>query len=202
MSHGTEHHVEEAHHAEHASHDPFDRRVATTMAIVAAVLACVVLLSHRSHNETLQNEIRSNDDVTLAANQWAYYQAKKIRQYAFEANAEFLAVMRKDMKTPEAAQEADDLIKKWQEKTKKWEGEAAQIEEKARDYEKEAAEFHKESEEAHHRSGRFDLGELGIELALVLCSVALLTKGRPYWYAGMAIGLAGMAVAITGFFLR
>src|SRR4051812_34094187 len=70
MAHGTEHHLEEAHHAEHARHDPFDRRVAMTMAIVAAALACVTMLSHRAHNETLKN-------TTEAANQWAYFQAKK-----------------------------------------------------------------------------------------------------------------------------
>src|SRR5438445_140893 len=54
MAEGTEKHLEHAEHARHAAHDPFDRRVAMTMAIVAAVLACVTMLSHRSHNETLR----------------------------------------------------------------------------------------------------------------------------------------------------
>ena len=36
MSQGTEHHVEEAEHAAHAAHNPFDRKVALSMAIVAA----------------------------------------------------------------------------------------------------------------------------------------------------------------------
>lgn len=202
MSHGTEHHLEEAHHAQHASLDPFDRRVAMTMAIVAAVLACVTMLSHRSHNQTLQNQIRSNDNITLASNQWAYYQAKKIRQYAFEANAEFLAVLRKDMKTPEAAQEAERLIERWQARTKKWEGEAAQIEEKARGHDEKAEQFQKASEEAHHRSDRYDLGELGVELALVLCSVAVLTKRKEYWLTGIAVGIVGVVVAVSGLFLH
>jgi hypothetical protein len=33
--------------------DPFDRHVAMSMAIVAALLACVTMLSHRAHTETL-----------------------------------------------------------------------------------------------------------------------------------------------------
>ena len=47
MSHGMEEHLEHAEHAQHAAHNPFDRRVAMSMAIVAAVLACVAMLSHR-----------------------------------------------------------------------------------------------------------------------------------------------------------
>ena len=51
MSHGTEHHLEHAEHAQHQAHDPFDRRVAVSMAIMAAVLAGVTLASHRGHTE-------------------------------------------------------------------------------------------------------------------------------------------------------
>ena len=92
MSHGTEHHVEESHHAEHASHDEFTKRVAMSMAIIAAALAFVTLLSHRSHNATIQNQIRSNDNLTEASDKWGYFQAKKNRQYMLEADAQLLAV--------------------------------------------------------------------------------------------------------------
>ena len=37
-----------------------------------------------------------------------------------------------------------------------------------------------------------------IELALVLCSVAVLTKRAPFWYSGIAIGLIGAAVGLSG----
>ena len=53
MSHGPEHHIEHAEHAVHASHDEFNKRVTMSIAIVAAVLACVTMLGHRAHNETL-----------------------------------------------------------------------------------------------------------------------------------------------------
>ena len=45
------------------------------------------------------------------------------------------------------------------------------------------------------------LGELGIELALVLCSVAVLTKRPGFWYSGMAFGLVGLAVSLSSFLL-
>ena len=53
-----------------------------------------------------------------------------------------------------------------------------------------------------HRADRFDLGELGVELGLVLCSVAILTKRSLFWLIGMNATLVGVAVAATAFFLR
>ena len=53
---------------------------------------------------------------------------------------------------------------------------------------------------AHDGSNFFDLGELGIELALVLCSVAMLAKSRMLWIVGIVIGTLGFAVAMCGFF--
>ena len=50
-------------------------------------------------------------------------------------------------------------------------------------------------------AGRFDLGELGIELALVFCSLAVLTKRLGFWYSGISVGLIGGVVALTAFLL-
>src|SRR5947209_13074464 len=154
MSHGTEHHLEETEHVQHASHDPFDRRVAMTMTIVAATLACVTMLSHRAHNATLKN-------TTEAANQWAYYQAKKNRSYLYEVSRTQLPVLAANSETSTKAQA---LVAEWDRKLAKWEKDTEEIKEKAEHFEKEA-------ETAHHRSDYFDGGELGVELSLVLCSV-------------------------------
>jgi hypothetical protein len=182
MAHGTEHHLEEAHHAEHARLDPFDRRVAMTMAIVAAALACVTMLSHRAHNETLQN-------TTEAADQWAYFQAKKNRSYLYEVSTSELPLLAAN---PQASARAKQLAQDWEEKLAKWKQETKEIEETAKEFEKKA-------EEAHHRGNHFDLGELGVELALVLCSIAVLTKRPPFWYTGIAVGAVGFVVAMGGF---
>src|SRR5438105_1387071 len=85
MTHGPEHHIEHAEHAAHASHDEFNKRVTMSIAIVAAVLACVTMLGHRSHNETLRLQGEALDYQTQAsikstetANKWAYYQSKNM----------------------------------------------------------------------------------------------------------------------------
>ena len=197
MSQGTEHHIEEAEHAQHAAHHPFDKRVAMTMAIVAAALACVTLLSHRAHNEVLQDQMLAAGKITEASDQWAYYQAKKNREYMYEADAALLAVGAKD---PAASDKAAGQIKEWKEAAAKYKEETKEIEETARKLGETADAFRERSETAHVGGNFFDLGELGIELALILCSIAVLTKRRPFWMAGILAGVVGLVVATAGFF--
>lgn len=192
MSHGPEHHLEEAEHARHAGHSPFDRRVAVTMAMVAAVLACVTMLGHRAHNRTLQGLLRANEEVTERSNQYGYYQAKKNRGYLYGALAELVRELKGDESGKKRAAA-------WEEKARKYEAESEKIREKAEEHTKEAKVEEGAAERAHHQADYFDFGELGVELSLVLCSLAVLTKRLPFWYAGILVGVAGFAYALCGF---
>src|SRR5690242_13805781 len=92
MGHTTPEHLEHAEHAQHHAHDPFARGVAVSMAIIAALLAVVTLLSHRGHTETVRLQAEANSIQTEGAHletmsnvkhtEWAdhyaWYQAKKI----------------------------------------------------------------------------------------------------------------------------
>jgi hypothetical protein len=55
---------------------------------------------------------------------------------------------------------------------------------------------------ARREADRFDLGEVLLEAALVICSITLLTSRRIFWMIGFISGLAGIAVAITGFWVH
>jgi hypothetical protein len=189
----TELHLEHAEHAHHAAHDPFDRRVMMTIAIVAAMLACVTLLSHRAHNATLQMHIEANDKYTLASDEWNRYQAKKNRQYLYEAFADQARATVK-----EGNPEIEEKIKDWRGKVAKYETENEPIFDKAKEFEKKAEELKAEAAHMHHIGDRYDLGELGVEFGLVLCSVAVLTKRRGYWFTGMGASLFGAILAGIG----
>lgn len=101
----THEHLEHAEHAEHNAHDPFNQRVAVSMAIVAAILAAISMVGHRTHNKVLQLQGDSNrllGDVnrvigdanrlgTEAAeaeveksNLFAWYQSKRQRQEQYK----------------------------------------------------------------------------------------------------------------------
>ena len=78
MAHGQPH--EEAEHAQHHAADPFDKRVAMTMVVIAALLAGVKVLGHRTHNDTLGYQIKAGVTNTEASNLWNFFQAKKMRR--------------------------------------------------------------------------------------------------------------------------
>ena len=188
MSEGTEHHIEQAEHAQHAAHHPFDKRVAMTMAIVAAALAAVTLLSHRAHADFLAKKTEESD-------QWSYYQSKKNRGYMYEADAALVKALSKDAPESDAGKKVAEQEAEWKKKAEKYEKDADKIQD-------EANHIKHEGHVAHQSGNFFDLGELGIELALILCSIAVLTKRKPFWIAGILIGLVGLAVASGGFFVE
>jgi hypothetical protein len=46
------------------------------------------------------------------------------------------------------------------------------------------------------------LGEVFLEIAIVLASLAILTKRRPMWFASILSGLVGAAIAATALLLH
>jgi hypothetical protein len=52
------------------------------------------------------------------------------------------------------------------------------------------------------RADRFDLGEVMLEAALVICSITLLTRKRVFWALGLILGCAGVALGVAGLLIR
>jgi hypothetical protein len=204
----THEHLEHAEHAQHATHDPFDKRVALTIAIIAAVLAAVTLLSHRAHNETLQLQIDAGILQTQASDKWSEFQANNIRRHEYEALGKILAVVTKE---PGKAEQAAATLADWKAKVDSYQpkesaggekkGKLDALQEQARELEQRAQEKRHESHFAHDKGSRFDLGELAVELGLVLCSIAILTKRLQFWYAGIVAAAVGAAIAATVLFM-
>src|SRR5258708_3715183 len=65
-----------------------------------------------------------------------------------------------------------------------------------------AKDFEKESARAQRKADRFDLGEVFLEIALVISSLALLTRKRFYWFLGIISGVAGLGIAATGMLMH
>jgi len=160
-------------HAEHAQHNPSLAPVSLTMAVLAVCVAVVSLLGHRSHTEEVVLQAKSSD-------QWAYYQAKNIRQHEDELfvagnNAGVVAEVREKY-----AQEAERYKK-----------EKDEIQEEARKLEREVAVERK-------RADRYDLAEVFLEIGLVITSITLLSGRRIFWHSGMVLSVVGVGVAVTG----
>jgi hypothetical protein len=169
--------------AEHGRENPSLAPISVTMAILAVCVAVVSLMGHRSHTEELLTQNRATD-------QWAYYQAKNIRLHNYQMSLDLLGMV--DFKDNAQAQKVRD---KYQSEVERYTKEQAEIEEKAKDFESESA-------RAQRRADRFDLGEVFLEIALVISSLALLSRKLIFWFLGIASGVAGLGVAVTGFLMH
>jgi hypothetical protein len=169
--------------AEHGRENPSLAPVSVTMAILAVCVAVVSLMGHRSHTEELLMQNRATD-------QWAYYQAKNIRRHNYEMSLDLLALIEFKDKT-----QADKVREKYQKEADRYTKEQAEIEEQAKDLEAESA-------RAQRKADRYDLGEVFLEIALVITSLALLTKNRFYWLLGLLGGVAGLGIAVSGHLLH
>jgi hypothetical protein len=166
-------------HAEHALHNPTMAPVSLTMAVLAVCVAVVTLLGHRAHTEEVVMQAKSSD-------QWAYYQAKNIRQH----EDELFADLSSSVASKDAAQ-LDKFREKSAQEAERYKQEKAGIQDEARKLEAEVV-----MEE--RRADRYDLAEVFLEIGLVITSITLLSGRRIFWHIGISLGVLGVAVAVTG----
>jgi hypothetical protein len=193
----THEHLEHAEHAQHHAHDPFDKRVAMTMAVVAACLASVTVVGHREHNQTILDQAQAAVYHTQASDMWNFYQAKNIRTHEYNAFAALMSSLNKDALQEEKAKKVKDY---WENKARTYEEkDLPKLKKEAEDLAAKAKQYEEKSHQAHARTNFFDGGHLFIDLALVACSIAILTKMRIFWFGGIAICALGVAIALVGF---
>jgi hypothetical protein len=152
------------------------------MTILAVLVAVVTVLGHRTHTEAILKQDQATD-------KWGEYQAQKIRSYNTTLTADLMKVL--PLTDKAAAQKlTDDYAKhqaKWTDETNKEFDEAKALE--------------KDVEQAEDRAKRFDLGEVLLEIGLVVTSITLLTRNRIYWYVGLGFSVAGIVAVVLGLLL-
>ena len=155
--------------------DPFDKRVAATMAILAAFLAVVSVLGHIMTTEELLLQQKASD-------QWSYYQAKSIRRYQSEVARDLFAGMKLGQQSAQ-----------YEKNGEKYKKDDEEIQKEAQGLEQES-----------HLHGRqalgFHFGEVFLEFSIVLASLAILTKRKFLWYASIASGTLGAVLAATVYY--
>jgi hypothetical protein len=84
------------------------------------------------------------------------------------------------------------LREKYQKEVERYSNDKDSISEKAKEQER-------ERDLLRARADRFDAGEGILEIALVICSLTLLTDKKFFWYAAVLIGAVGIVESIAGF---
>ena len=164
---------EEAEEHVHEAHSLFDKTVAGSMAIIAALLAVVSVGGQHYNTEELLKQQQSSD-------QWAFSQAKDIRRYSAEVARDLLGTVKAD---PAA-------VSRYVQDASKYKKQHDEIQDQAKDLEKES---HRSGEKAN----KFHFGEIFLEIAIVFSSLSILMKAKPLYLAGVASALIGVVISLT-----
>jgi hypothetical protein len=162
----------------HHAREPFDKMVAGTMAITAALLAAVSVLGQHYNTEKLLRQQQSSD-------QWAFYQAKNIRRYVADAARDLLTQSKAEPKS----------IEKYTKDAERYDKDMESIKEKAEGLEK-------QSESAGERAESFHIGEVFLEIGIVLSSLAILSKRKVFFYGGAISSVVGLVLAARAYLMH
>jgi Domain of unknown function (DUF4337) len=165
---------------EHAA-DPNTRRVGILVGVVGILLSVVTISSHRAHTQAVIHRTESNDA-------WAYYQAKKNREYTSEVAVTLLHGLSSD------PAKIDGPVHKLEAASAKYTADAEKIQDDANAKDK-------ETKLEEDRALRFDIGEGLLELGLVLCSLYFLARKNFFPIFGVLSSVAGTAMGVWGFLL-
>ena len=177
------HEIMEAHEARSLEDSRLTLPVAVTLSILAVLVAIATLLGHRASTEEIILQTRATD-------QWALFQAKNIRLHEMQGFADLLGTL-----SPADKEKTEALREKYLKEIDRYEQEKDEASEQAKELEK-------ERESSSRRADRYEAGEVILEIALIICSLTLLTKKRIFWLSGIALGLIGLGTTLSGFLIH
>jgi len=168
----------------------FTRRVALTTALYAVFLAVTSLGGNNAMKEMLLAQQQ-------ASNQWAYYQAKVLREHNYRGQklrAELDLWEKGETLKPEVKARFEAYIKKLGEEEKRFNLEKKDIEKVAREQEH-------ERDINRDKDPYFDYAEVLLQISIVMASVAILSGTSPIYYFSMVFAGLGVLLSLNGFTL-
>ena len=191
--------------AEAKAGDPatrFRNRAALMIALLAAVLAISGLGGGNATDDMIHNNIKASDT-------WAFFQAKNMRQTAYEiAIVEIEGDLAEPGLTPARRATMERQLAEHRATIARYESEpdpAAPNDplrgEGKRQLRAQAQAYEAAREVASEQDNSFDMAEVLLQLALVLGSVAILALNRPILLLSGILGLLGTLLTLNGFFL-
>lgn len=164
------------------------------IAILIAVLAAFLALSETAGKAAQTNYLTLNIE---AANLWAFFQAKTIRQTAVRTAAEEIrAMLGSDMPAPQAERVQRQLAA-WQATVERWESEPSTQEGRRELMARaQAAEARRDvSFAAYHQ---YEYSSAAYQLAIVLASASVVTGVALLGWVAGGLGVIGIAFALFG----
>ncbi|MBI5518431.1 MAG: DUF4337 domain-containing protein [Desulfovibrio sp.] len=163
------------------------------VAVTTIVFAVCATLSTFKGGQYSTRAVLSQSKAT---NQWAYYQAKDMKQYLHELQKDAL-----DLSLLNAGKGGEGYAKAVADKTKAYAAKIEKYEVQKEEIKKQAEGYDAAIAQAQAHSGAFGMAIIFLQIAILLSSIAALMKIQSVWYGGLAIGAIGLVYFANGFFL-
>lgn len=168
----------------------FTRRVALTTALYAVVLAIASLGATNAMKHMLLAQQQASD-------QWAFYQAKVIREHQYRIQTlrleADLAERGPTMKR-EVRQKFEELQAKLADEERRYNTEKQESLLKAKELEQDR-DLHRT------KDPYFDFAEVLLQIAIVMASIAILATSRPLYVFSLGLAIVGVVLTLNGFLL-
>lgn len=168
----------------------FTRRVALATALYAVVSAITSLGATHTMKHMLLAQQQASD-------QWAFYQAKVIREHQYRIQKFCLEVdlaERGHTMKPEARQKFEALQTKLADEEKRYNIEKKEVEQDAKKLEQER-DLHRT------KDPYFDYAEALLQIAIVMASIAILATSRSLFVFSLCLAVLGTVLTLNGFML-
>lgn len=176
--------------------NPFERRVAITIAVIAVLLAVFDSRNDNAKTDALLKSIEASGRTTEAANLWAYFQSKSIKEHTYAVQGEIMPMFSTASTEPAAREKA---LADFGRKVTKYEGEKVDIKRQAEAKEAEAAALRKIARQNIDINERCDQAALPMQLAVIFCSVAILVGISAFWWIGIVAAVLGTAIGVSSY---
>jgi hypothetical protein len=168
----------------------FSKKVALFTSIYAVILAICALGSNNSMKEMLLAQQE-------ASNQWAFYQAKNVREYLYRIEKDRLEtqiVERGDTMKPA-------VQKHYTAKIQQASAEEARLSKDKQEISAEAKKQEHERDINRTKDPYFDFAEALLQIAIVMSSVSIIASSRPVFLFSIGAAVLGSVLTLNGFLL-
>jgi hypothetical protein len=187
-------------HGEHEAHSAaadatFRRYTGIYLGIIAMLLAITALGGSHATKTIVNANIQASDT-------YGFYQARNIRQTAYQIAAEQLeADLVAQPAMPDAARtKIEQMAKRFRDRVDRYESDPSTGEGKKELLAK-AKGFEARRDQAAERDPNFDFAEALFQIAIVLGSVSIVAASRPLVHLSGVLAIAATLLMINGYFL-
>ena len=166
----------------------FTRRVALVTAVFAVVLAIASLGGNHAMKEMLLAQQQASD-------QWAYYQAKSIREHLYKTQ-KVLLENELDLLSQTASPESAEKVKASIEALAG--GESKFVSDK-KEIEQEARKLEKERDTYRSQDPYFEYAEVLLQIAIVMASVSIISASRAVFGFSVLVASLGALMCANGY---